>query len=175
MNALRQARGSRWTAALLAALAAAVVTEAALLFHLDRTRELAGRQERQTAEINRLAKELEALRRGAGPRNPANGAEPLSAALADRLARAQGLTLLSNSENASPAEGGLKEVTVSASAQAVSREKLSSWLLAVESAARGARARELRISANASSPALVDARVVFCAYEKEKLDAARTP
>jgi len=175
MSVWRQARESRWTAVFLAVLCAAAAVEAALLLRLDRARDLAGRQERQTAEIKRLAAQLEALRRSAGPQGPAQGAEALSAALADRLARERGLALLSNSESSGPAEGGLKETTVSASIQAVSREKLSGWLLAVESAARGARTRELRISANAASPRLVDARVVFVAYEREKSDAAKTP
>lgn len=158
----------RWPVALLALLLAAAAVQGWLWVRLSRSRELAQRHAERLAQMEGLAAELVALRRaaeGEDAEEPADGTEPLSAALVDRIAKAQGVRLDSLNESRSETSGGRKEILVAATAQALSRQELAKLLLGVETDGRGAVARELRMTANTQAPKLVDARIVFAAQE----------
>lgn len=164
-----------WITTLVALLALLLLADLVLWRVAVRSRRLAARQRARLSEMEKLAAECRSLRRRIASATPASsvGRKDLSVGLVDGIAQRMRVLRGSMSENRQELRDGLRERIVTLRLRKITRQKLASFLLAVEKAGRDVYTRELTITPSAQSPGLVDASVQFAAMEpSEETDRA---
>lgn len=157
-----------WTYGLAIALAACGLVELVLCVQLGRARARTRRADKDLREMQEVAfayREQKTLAVQGSVRLRSPGSLSLEAV--KRAASETGIDKNLGESGSHPVpHDDLLEQTVSLSLDAVRREDLLSFLLAVEDADPAIRTKTLQITPSKKQPEFVDAEVTFSAYEK---------
>ncbi len=144
--------------------AVCLIADVILATNLSSDRNLVRRHGQQLARMEQIAAEHARLI----SQTPTVGGQALTLALVERAAAEKGVAdRITNrsAENPAKAGEGLLMQSVRVSLSGVVPERLAHFLLGVESLSPGIRTRTLQISRTPKQAGLLDATVVFSAYE----------